>query len=113
HAAEEWLQRYLEAVAELPDHPLRVEADDSRRGLRSIAEIASKPAAAVVAVRNGEVDRQHLDLEHVPGIRSLDVHRTGEDMATRTTISHLGNNVTQRLLNFSGRDSGRLETVRG
>ena len=54
--------------------------------------------AAVVAVVDRQIDRQHLDLEHVPGHRAFHVHRAGEDVTAGTASRiALGNAATTAL----------------
>src|SRR5439155_11404336 len=55
HAAEEGMQRDHDSRGELCDHAPTIEWDDPR-ALRAVAIRREKSSAAVVAVRQGEVD---------------------------------------------------------
>src|SRR5690348_7022018 len=57
HAAEEGLERNLDAVGEMTDHPLPVEADDLRAPLRKIlGQKSAAPAKRIASIWQHEVD---------------------------------------------------------
>src|SRR5204863_7511259 len=70
-----------------------------------------KSAAAVVAVRQGEIDAENSHLEHVTRIGGLDVDGPGENVSTRALVGHLADDVAERLLHVCRRDAGGLEAV--
>ena len=61
---------------------LPIERDD-RDGAPALAVLAHEAAAAVVAVVDRQIDRQHLHLERVARLRAFDKDRTGEDVPAR------------------------------
>src|SRR5687767_12084368 len=83
HAAEEGLEWDFDAGRKLADHPLAIHADDGRSSPRR-AIFADEPAAAVVAVGNRQIDRQHLDLERVARLRAFNIHRPCENVPARS-----------------------------
>jgi len=82
HAAEERMQRDRDAGREGRRHRGRVERDDARALLPIRGTVVGNvAAAAVVAVRNREIDREDLHLQRVTRFCALDEHRAGEDVA--------------------------------
>ena len=76
-----------------------------------LAVLADEPAAAVVAVGDRQIDRQHLHLERVAGLGAFDEHRPGEDVPARAAIRHRRDDGAQRGLHVLGLDAGLLEAI--
>src|SRR5204862_5919326 len=81
HAAEEGMQGDHHSRGELRDHTAAIERNDPRE-LRAVTVHREKSAAAVVAVRQGEIDAENSHLEHVTRIGGLDVDGPGENVST-------------------------------
>ena len=52
-------------------------------------------------VRNGEIDREDPDFQHVARLGALDVDGTGEDVRDLAALGDLAIDVDERLLDFS------------
>src|SRR5439155_4998170 len=94
HATEEGMQRDHGARGELRGHARAIERDDPR-ALRAVAIRREKSAAAVVAVRQGEIDAENPHLEHVARIGSLDEDGPRENVSAGALIGDLGDDVAQ------------------
>ena len=81
---------------------------------RPIAVLRDEAAAAVVAVVDRQVDRQHLHLEHVARLRAFDIDRTGQNVPARSApiAGHFGDDRPERALNALRRTPARLQAVR-
>src|SRR5262249_53671356 len=82
HTAEERLERNDQARPELRGHRLLVQLNDLDAD-RAIAILGQETTAAVVAVVDREIDREHLHLEGVAGLGAFNKDRTGENMTAR------------------------------
>jgi len=110
HAAEEGMQRDLHPRRELRHHAVAVERDDPR-AVGTVAVRRQKPTAAVVPVRDREVDLENAHLEHVARVGSFYIDGTGEDVSAGPFVGHLGDDIAQRLLHVGRRDARGLEAV--
>ena len=110
HAPEEGSQGNLDSRREYSDHSFFVQGNDAGSLLTAI--VPDEPATPVVAVRNLEPDRDDPHLQYVTLLGSLHVDGSGQDMAARSTIGHLVDDVAERLLYLVGRHSRGLEPVR-
>ncbi len=111
HAAEERPERNDDARQERRRHVLAIEADDRLRAAL-LAVLPHVAAAAVVAVGDRQIDRQHLHLERVTGLGAVDVDRTGQDVAAGAAILDLIDDGAERGLDLACRHAGFFEPIR-
>jgi hypothetical protein len=109
-----WMQWDHDPRRELRGSSLRVKGENAR-GKRTVAVLRQEAAAAVVAVVDGKVDRQNLHLEHVAGLRPLDVHRAGQDVPPRSAAlaGDLGHDRLERALDLVVGHARPLQPGRG
>src|SRR5947209_17796953 len=74
HAAEERMQREVDAGAEMADHFFFIERDDFRLAFRE--EVDQKSGGAVEGVRRAELDVLDSNFERVAGFRSFNEDRS-------------------------------------
>ncbi len=83
HAAEEGVQRDGDAGRELSGHMLAVQRNDLGAGVGEVVgQQAGAIAEAVIGVGDGKGDLPYADLQHVAGLRALDIDRAGQDVAS-------------------------------
>jgi len=103
-------QRDHDSRGELCDHAPTIEWDDPG-ALRAVAIGREKPNAAVVAVRQREVDAEDPHLEHVARIGSLHKNGPRENVSAGALIGDRVDDVAQGLLHVGWRDARRLQAV--
>jgi hypothetical protein len=104
------MQRDLHPGRELRHHAAAVERNDPRAPC-TVAVRRQKPTTPVVTVRDREVDLEHAHLEHVPRVCAFYIYRPGENVSAGALVSHLGDDIAQRLLHVGRRDARGLEPV--
>ena len=114
HAAEEGVQRNLDARCELGHHPLAVEGDNFRSAVRIV--VGQKSASGCKAIAGEgcvEVDLEDLHFEHVAGLSFGDVDGAGKDMAARSLVLHLAVDVGVVGRDVGGGDAFLFQSLRG
>src|SRR2546425_880881 len=89
------MQRDLHPGRELRHQAAAVERDDPR-AVRAVAVHRQKPTAAVVPVRDREVDLEHAHLEHVSRIGTFDIDGPRENVSAGALVGHLGEDIAPR-----------------
>jgi len=114
HAAEERLQRKIDAGTKMPDLSPPVERNNLRNCRRK--QIGNKAIASnrVVSVRRVHANFADAHFEHIPGLRALNRYRPSEQMPARSAagLRDAGINVAQFLLNLIRRQARAFERLR-
>src|SRR6266568_5193005 len=91
HDAEERPQRYLDLGSEFGDLSLEVEGNDDAAVERELVRQATAVHPhRVDAIRRARRCLEHAHREHVARLGALDINWTGNDVATESTMLHLG-----------------------
>src|SRR5256712_2681638 len=112
HAAEEGMQRDLDALGEMRDHPRFIQRDDfhARVG-KVVGEEAAAGAESVVGVGYGEADFLDAHFEDVAGLGAFDGDRAGKNVPARSLVLDFFVDVAKRLLDAIGGKNPALHTL--
>src|SRR5690348_12826545 len=112
-APEKGTQRQLDSGGEVRDHLLLVERNDlGARVVVVFGEPAAPRAETIVRVRDREVDRLDLHLEHIARIRAADIDRPGENVSAGTAVLDGIVDRAQRLLYIVRRHAHLFQPAR-
>ena len=89
HAAEEGVQRQLDAWREVGDHFVAVERNDFKAAVGILhGQKAAAESEGIAGEVDIDIDLENLHLEHIAGFCLGDCDRPGQNVSARTDVLH-------------------------
>src|SRR5690242_12370184 len=113
HASEKWPKRYLDQIRETGQHPLAIERDNLRPGVRKIVrqEAGSRPET-IVSKGGCQFDCLNPNLQHIARFGTVNIHRTSEDVPSRSPVGNLLVDIAKGVGNLAGWSARRFQSSR-